>query len=239
MVRMAYTHCFLHTNSTHQFYTPILHTKSTHQFHTPIPHTNSTHQFHTPIPHTNPTHQFYTPTTVQIIVFNHTSYLDSVVMMHLFAPSGVSKASNAHLPLVGPVIRSFQNIYVPEGGGTPGGGWDGKPRMNLATLIAQRYNEKQSKYAGTQPQLLIVMMQTIQCGDMAFPHIGQRMHATRRCAWPPKAPVVTTAASCSSKPAHLSAACLCCRSCFGTTCGGTTLHGPSSQSGGTWYEHAC
>ncbi len=64
--------------------------------------------------------------------------------MHLFAPSGVSKASNAHLPLVGRVIRSFQNIYVPEnppvagGNGSAAGEWDGKPRVNLSALITQR-----------------------------------------------------------------------------------------------------
>lgn len=41
-------------------------------------------------------------------------------MLHLFAPSGVSKASNARMPLIGPAIRSCENIYVPEGGGRVG-----------------------------------------------------------------------------------------------------------------------
>jgi 1-acyl-sn-glycerol-3-phosphate acyltransferase len=45
-------------------------------------------------------------------VFNHTAWVDAVALMYLFAPSGVSKESNAHLPLVGTCIRSFQNIYV-------------------------------------------------------------------------------------------------------------------------------
>ena len=49
---------------------------------------------------------------VQIGVFNHTAWVDAVALMYLFAPSGVSKESNAHLPLVGTCIRSFQNIYV-------------------------------------------------------------------------------------------------------------------------------
>ena len=49
---------------------------------------------------------------MQIGVFNHTSWVDAVVLMYLFAPSGVSKESNAHMPLVGTCIRSFQNIYV-------------------------------------------------------------------------------------------------------------------------------
>ena len=49
---------------------------------------------------------------MQIGVFNHTAWVDGVALMYLFAPSGVSKESNAHLPLVGTCIRSFQNIYV-------------------------------------------------------------------------------------------------------------------------------
>ena len=49
---------------------------------------------------------------LQIGLFNHTAWVDAVALMYLFAPSGVSKESNAHLPLVGTCIRSFQNIYV-------------------------------------------------------------------------------------------------------------------------------
>ncbi|KAK9839254.1 hypothetical protein WJX81_004479 [Elliptochloris bilobata] len=45
-------------------------------------------------------------------LFNHTSYVDAVVMMWLLTPSGVSKASNADIPLLGTCIKAFQNIYV-------------------------------------------------------------------------------------------------------------------------------
>jgi 1-acyl-sn-glycerol-3-phosphate acyltransferase len=48
----------------------------------------------------------------QIGLFNHTSWVDAIAIMYLFAPSGVSKESNARLPIVGVCIRSFQNIYV-------------------------------------------------------------------------------------------------------------------------------
>lgn len=51
----------------------------------------------------------------QIGLFNHSSWVDAVLIMFLFAPSGVSKESNAHLPLIGICIRSFQNIYVSRG----------------------------------------------------------------------------------------------------------------------------
>ena len=37
----------------------------------------------------------------QLGVFNHTSYVDAVTMMWLLTPSGVSKASNADIPLLG------------------------------------------------------------------------------------------------------------------------------------------
>ena len=49
---------------------------------------------------------------MQIGLFNHTSWVDAIVIMWLFAPSGVSKASNADIPLIGTCIRGYQNIYV-------------------------------------------------------------------------------------------------------------------------------
>lgn len=83
--------------------------------------------------------------------------------MHIFAPSGVSKASNAHLPLIGPVIRSFQNIYVPEGNGAQGEGWDGKPRMNIAALIAQRYSLRCSFVCTVKTVLVCVQSHRCLC----------------------------------------------------------------------------
>ena len=41
------------------------------------------------------------PGARQLGLFNHTSYVDAVVMMWLLTPSGVSKASNADIPLLG------------------------------------------------------------------------------------------------------------------------------------------
>lgn len=42
----------------------------------------------------------------QLGVFNHTSYVDAVTMMWLLTPSGVSKASNADIPLLGTPLMS-------------------------------------------------------------------------------------------------------------------------------------
>jgi 1-acyl-sn-glycerol-3-phosphate acyltransferase len=49
----------------------------------------------------------------KIIVFNHPSWVDSIILLYLFAPSGVSREANLHIPLIGRIIWSFQNIYVP------------------------------------------------------------------------------------------------------------------------------
>ena len=58
---------------------------------------------------------------VQLCLFNHSSWVDAILMMWLFAPSGVSKESNANLPLIGTCIKAFQNIYIPRLGSKPTG----------------------------------------------------------------------------------------------------------------------
>ena len=57
--------------------------------------------------------------------------------MYLFAPSGVSKESNAHLPLVGTCIRSFQNIYVSRASIENAKQQNGGP--SVSEKIAKRY----------------------------------------------------------------------------------------------------
>jgi len=55
-----------------------------------------------------------------ILIFNHVSWADAPLVMCLAAASGVSRASNKDIPLIGTCIRAFQNIYVEragEGGG--------------------------------------------------------------------------------------------------------------------------
>lgn len=51
---------------------------------------------------------------LQIMLFNHISYLDSFGLVGLCAPSGVSKESNAGIPVLGRCVRALQNIYVPD-----------------------------------------------------------------------------------------------------------------------------
>lgn len=50
----------------------------------------------------------------RVLVFNHPSWVDSIILLFLFAPSGVSRDANLKIPVVGRIIYSFQNIYVPS-----------------------------------------------------------------------------------------------------------------------------
>lgn len=52
------------------------------------------------------------PLLPQVACFNHVSYCDAFLMMCLFSPSGVSKASIARLPLLGQACRPMQNILI-------------------------------------------------------------------------------------------------------------------------------
>ncbi len=60
-------------------------------------------------------------TTRCIAIFNHVSWADAALVMYLLAASGVSRASNAHIPLIGLCIRAFQNIYVDRDAGRGAG----------------------------------------------------------------------------------------------------------------------
>ena len=60
-------------------------------------------------------HVDHTACVQKLVVFNHSSWADSAIMLYLFAPSGVSRAANSRIPVVGTIINSFQNIYVQSG----------------------------------------------------------------------------------------------------------------------------
>ena len=55
-----------------------------------------------------------------IIVFNHVSYLDGLVLAELAAPAALAKASVAAAPCVGPWTRALQCAFVERGGGAGG-----------------------------------------------------------------------------------------------------------------------
>ncbi|KXZ46933.1 hypothetical protein GPECTOR_39g427 [Gonium pectorale] len=48
-----------------------------------------------------------------VAIFNHVSWVDAFLMVWLMAPSGVSKASNADLPVLKHAIRALQNVFIP------------------------------------------------------------------------------------------------------------------------------
>ncbi len=80
----------------------------------------------------------------QIGLFNHSSWVDAVLIMFLFAPSGVSKESNAHLPLIGMCIRSFQNIYVSRDS------IEGEKRKNGAESVSEKIAKRCAQEKPTQ-----------------------------------------------------------------------------------------
>lgn len=67
------------------------------------------------------------------------SWVDSIIMMWLCAPSGVSKDANADIPLIGTCIKGYQNIYVPSKRKGRATQFDGAPRQNIAKVIVDRW----------------------------------------------------------------------------------------------------
>lgn len=53
-----------------------------------------------------------------IIIFNHVSYLDGIVMAAIFAPSGIAKASVANMPFFGVCTRALQFLFILRRGTT-------------------------------------------------------------------------------------------------------------------------
>ena len=72
-----------------------------------------------------------------IIVFNHVSYLDGIVLASIFAPSGVAKASVAQMPFFGVFTRALQFLFVRRKGTTD----EQNPHIfsgDVTTAIAER-----------------------------------------------------------------------------------------------------
>ena len=92
---------------------------------------------------------------LQIGLFNHTSWVDAIVIMWLFAPSGVSKASNADIPLVGTCIRGYQNIYVSRASIE-----NAKGRANNG---AESVSQKIAKRCAMTRTMSLLMMITYSC----------------------------------------------------------------------------
>ncbi len=53
-----------------------------------------------------------------IIVFNHVSYLDGIILASIFAPSGIAKASVAKMPFFGVATRALQFLFILRRGTT-------------------------------------------------------------------------------------------------------------------------
>ena len=53
-----------------------------------------------------------------IIVFNHVSYLDGIILASIFAPTGIAKASVATMPFFGVCTRALQFLFILRRGTT-------------------------------------------------------------------------------------------------------------------------
>ncbi|GMH35663.1 hypothetical protein BSKO_03531 [Bryopsis sp. KO-2023] len=51
---------------------------------------------------------------VKMLLFNHISYLDAFGLVGLTAASGVSKAANLKIPILGKCVKGLQSVNVPE-----------------------------------------------------------------------------------------------------------------------------
>jgi len=53
-----------------------------------------------------------------IVVFNHVSYLDGIILASIFAPTGIAKASVASMPFFGVATRALQFLFILRRGTT-------------------------------------------------------------------------------------------------------------------------
>lgn len=53
-----------------------------------------------------------------IVVFNHVSYLDGIILASVFAPTGIAKASVASMPFFGVATRALQFLFILRRGTT-------------------------------------------------------------------------------------------------------------------------
>jgi len=137
---------------------------------------------------------------VKLLMFNHSSWVDTVVLLFLFTPSGVSRAANARIPVVGTCIRSFQNIEVPQ-----------------ASLLRRKADsDAVTQPLSATPVKGVVQQVADRCGawkgwelsvyqsrfDQAPFLAGCSSPGGRSSLSRPRAPLVTAAPCCSSAPAR-------------------------------------
>ena len=110
------------------------------------------------------------PLGLEVALFNHVSWADSALIMYLLAASGVSRASNAHIPIIGTCIHAYQNIYIERDakGASKGKG--------VAAIIGDRVRD------GRWPMVVVAPEGT--CGD------GRCVLRFRTGAFVPGAPVL-------------------------------------------------
>jgi len=71
-----------------------------------------------------------------ILVFNHVSYLDALIVGSLFSPAGLAKAGVANIPFFGAVAKAFQFFFV-QRAGTTDPAVSGSPGRQGSTHVVQ------------------------------------------------------------------------------------------------------
>jgi len=90
-----------------------------------------------------------------VYVFNHVSFVDSMLMLYFFQPCGVTKKSIARIPILGTAIRGFQNVLVERvEAGSEGANLVnvGAKASNKTKLIAERVDDKRYPNMAVAPE---------------------------------------------------------------------------------------
>lgn len=151
-----------------------------------------------------------------VLIFNHVSWADAPLVMYLAAASGVSRASNKDIPLIGTCIRAFQNIYVEragEGGrkkkeekekekkgNGDGGGGDGKEKEKKGVGCSEASSSSASSAPSSSSSGVTAAIQARVRGDPDWPNLilapegtcgdGKCLLRFRTGAFVPGAPVL-------------------------------------------------
>lgn len=113
-------------------------------------------------------------------VFNHMSYVDALILMALFTPSGVSRKENRDLLVVGPGLRAFDPIYVDvegrRGGSRNAAAAEGPSENEAASrrikerVRGENYMRNEVHGNGNPPRLLFIAPEgTTHNGNAVLP----------------------------------------------------------------------
>lgn len=90
-----------------------------------------------------------------VVIFNHVSFVDSMLILYIFQPCGVTKRSIANIPVLGTAIRGFQNVLVDRveaKSKDASGETVGAKASNKAALVAARVRDPRYPNVAIAPE---------------------------------------------------------------------------------------